>query len=136
MQDYEQAAIWYRKAAEHGNAYAQLNLGCLYKEGLGVPQNDEHAANWIRRAIRNAPNDVLPIVQYNLGLLYLEGRGVTQDNVEAYFWLYLCAKTLGPNHKFAKARDAVGTKLTPVELPAVQKRANQWLDAHIEVLFC
>ena len=39
-QDYEQAVAWWRKAADQGDAGAQFNLGFLYAEGRGVPQDD------------------------------------------------------------------------------------------------
>ncbi len=38
-QDYTQAAYWFRKAANQGDAYAQYNLGFLYANGQGVPRN-------------------------------------------------------------------------------------------------
>jgi TPR repeat protein len=40
--DYTEAAKWYRKAAEQGDARAQANLGVLYQFGWGVPQ-DAHS---------------------------------------------------------------------------------------------
>lgn len=45
-QDYAQAAIWYRKAAEQGNPSAELNLGFLYANGQGVPQDTAEAYFW------------------------------------------------------------------------------------------
>src|ERR1035437_670073 len=36
-QDYVQAAVWFRKAAEQGRADAQYYLGGLYREGHGFP---------------------------------------------------------------------------------------------------
>src|ERR1035441_2202299 len=38
-QDFPQAAIWFRKAAEQGHTGAQINLGTAYSRGLGVPQD-------------------------------------------------------------------------------------------------
>ena len=38
-QDVSEAAQWYRRAAEQGDAYAQLNLGLMYDLSEGVPQN-------------------------------------------------------------------------------------------------
>ena len=38
-QDYAQAVAWYRKAADQGNADAQLNLGVMYANGRGVAQD-------------------------------------------------------------------------------------------------
>ena len=37
--DTSEAAVWYRKAADQGDADAQLKLGGLYKEGLVVEMN-------------------------------------------------------------------------------------------------
>ena len=34
-QNYAEAARWYRKAADQGNASAQLNLGVSYYDGQG-----------------------------------------------------------------------------------------------------
>jgi hypothetical protein len=48
--DYEKAAQWYRLAAEEGNAVAQLNLGHMYAEGLGVSRDDKEAVHWYRLA--------------------------------------------------------------------------------------
>lgn len=48
--DYEMAALWYRRAANHGYAPAQTNLGHLYENGLGVPKNMKTAIMWYRRA--------------------------------------------------------------------------------------
>jgi Sel1 repeat len=36
-QDYGQAAVWLRKAADQGNSEAQHALGVLYDNGQGVP---------------------------------------------------------------------------------------------------
>ena len=38
-QDYRETLRWYRKAADQGNASAQRNLGVMFGEGLGVPQD-------------------------------------------------------------------------------------------------
>jgi TPR repeat protein len=42
---------WMRLAAEHGNLYAQGNLGFMYQEDLeGVPQNYAEAVRWLKIA--------------------------------------------------------------------------------------
>jgi uncharacterized protein len=45
-QDYENAAGWYRKAAEKGVAQAQYRLGELYTSGKGAPLDYEYAYAW------------------------------------------------------------------------------------------
>ena len=53
---YDNAVKWYIKAAEMGNADAQVNLGCFYHFGTAVPQDlsveDRHAKalEWFTKA--------------------------------------------------------------------------------------
>jgi len=47
-QDYAEAAKWYRKAAERGDARAQYNLGFMYLNGTGVPQDYAEAEKWYK----------------------------------------------------------------------------------------
>ena len=48
--DDTEAAKWYRKAAEQGDAVAQFNLGQMYEKGEGVGQDREEAVKWYREA--------------------------------------------------------------------------------------
>ncbi len=34
--------------AEQGEAFAQYNLGVMYENGVGVPENDADAVKWFR----------------------------------------------------------------------------------------
>ena len=47
LQDYVEAAKWFRRAAEAGFAIAQCNLGWAYFEGIGVPQDIRFAYMWL-----------------------------------------------------------------------------------------
>lgn len=38
-QNYIEALQWYRKSADQGNAVAQFNIGEMYMNGQGVPQD-------------------------------------------------------------------------------------------------
>ena len=51
-QDHAQAAVWYRKAAEQGDARAQLFLGYAYDHGEGIPQDYAQAAVWVHKAAK------------------------------------------------------------------------------------
>jgi hypothetical protein len=53
-QDYAQAAIWWKKAAEQGYPDAQNNLGVLYNSGRGVPQSYSEAYFWQNLAAARA----------------------------------------------------------------------------------
>ena len=42
--------MWYREAAEQGNADAQYALGRMYYNGEGVPRDEAEAVHWFRMA--------------------------------------------------------------------------------------
>jgi TPR repeat protein len=56
-QDYAEAARWYRKAAEQGNAIAENSLGLMYYQGQGVPQDYVQAHLWLNLAASRANSD-------------------------------------------------------------------------------
>ena len=82
-----QALADLRARAEAGDATAQYNLGAMYDQGRGVPQDDAEAVAWYRRAAEQGDARA----QYNLGGMYAEGLGVPQDAVEALMWLTIAA---------------------------------------------
>lgn len=45
-----EAARWYRKTAEQGDAKAQWCLGRCYESGDGVIQDKDEAVKWYRKA--------------------------------------------------------------------------------------
>jgi len=49
QQDYVHAALWYRKAAELGDAEAAYQMNTLYREGKGVPKDLEQAEDWLAK---------------------------------------------------------------------------------------
>jgi len=68
--DYVAAHRLFRPLADQGDALAQFNLGLMYANGQGVPQNDAEAFGWFR----SAADQGLADAQYNLGLMYLNGK--------------------------------------------------------------
>ena len=48
--DYTTALRLWRPLAEQGNARAQFNLGLMYANGRGVPQDYAQAVKWYRLA--------------------------------------------------------------------------------------
>ncbi len=93
--------------AEQGSAAAQFNLGVLYYNGQGVPQDYAEAVKWFRMSAENGHADA----QFILGWLCDEDRGqsqqhilntmhnarglarvVQQDDAEALKWYHMAAK--------------------------------------------
>ena len=48
--DFTNAVVWYRKAAEQDDVTAQLSLASLLIAGRGVAKNPQEAAKWLRAA--------------------------------------------------------------------------------------
>jgi TPR repeat protein len=51
-EDYAEAAIWFRKAAEQGNPESQFVIGKMYYYGVGVKEDHAEAAIWFRKAAK------------------------------------------------------------------------------------
>lgn len=71
-----------RERAAGGVVEAVFLVGTAFDEGLGVPVDVTHAAEWYRRAA--VQGHVL--AQHNLGNVYEAGRGVPQDDAQAVVW--------------------------------------------------
>src|SRR4030042_247202 len=75
------------KAAK-GDVRAQYELGVMYAEGKGVPQDFDKAKPLFEKAAAAGHGGA----QYNLGVMYAEGKGVTQDLDQAKAWWEKAAK--------------------------------------------
>jgi TPR repeat protein len=102
-------------AAEQDDVDAQFNLGLLYEQGKGVPQDEREAVKWYKEAAERGH----ALAQLNLGIEY----SMSQEYVLAHLWFTLAAaRSLNSeNRKYAAAaRDATAAKLTPQQLAMVQ----------------
>jgi hypothetical protein len=81
--DYVTAYRLLRPLAEQGDVRAQNDLGSMYQDGKGVPQNYTGAMKWYRRAAEQN----YATSQFNVGLMYEHGIGVPQNYPEAAKWL-------------------------------------------------
>jgi len=81
-QSYADAATWYRKAADRGNARAEADLGYAYLGGVGVSKDYAEAMKWNRKAADQGN----AMAQNDLGYTYVKGLGVDKDYVEAMKW--------------------------------------------------
>jgi len=68
--DYATAFKEWRPLAEQGHADAQSNLGVMYDQGLGVPQNCTEAVKWCHKAAEQGD----AAAQYNLGIMCASGE--------------------------------------------------------------
>ena len=122
--DYVAALKFWRPLAEQGDAVAQTNLGVMYAEGKGMPQDHAEAVKWYRKAAEQG----FAGAQYNLGNKYQAGKGVPKDYVLAYLWYNLAAAR--ENRLAAIIRDELVKLMTPDELAEAQRMAREWMAKH------
>jgi uncharacterized protein len=80
--NYATALSEWQPLAVEGDPQAQLNLGLLYANGEGVPQDYATARQWYKKAAVQG----YAMAQSHLGLLYANGEGVLQDYAKARRW--------------------------------------------------
>ncbi len=128
-QDYAQAVLWYRKAAEQGDAKAEYRLGVLYANGVGVPQDKTRAAGFFLAAAKQGYAPAYAMI----GGAYLTGDGVPTNYAEASFWFAVATVTESqPTLAKADAMQlrAAGLHLSQADLSGVTERAQKWLEEH------
>ena len=82
-----------------GNVQAQSNLGWMYANGEGVPQNYAEALKLFREAAAQGWADA----QFKLGSMYEQGEGVPQNYAEALKWYRKAA-----DQGWARAQNSLG----------------------------
>jgi hypothetical protein len=118
--DPPQALQWIEKSAAQGFADAQYMLGAMHHAGRGALQSFPLAYKWFELAAQQNHSDA----QYSLGVMYRNGQGVAIDKAKAYIWFNLAA---AQGHERAReARNSVLPSLTPEQVLAAQKAAQEW----------
>jgi uncharacterized protein len=125
--DYATALRILRPLAEEGDARAQFNVGVMYSEGQGAPQDYAEAGNWYRLSAEHGYAQA----QYNLGLWYARAEGGSQDDVRAHMWFNLAAAHFPPSDILSrgaaiKNRDTVASRMTTEQIAEAQRLAREW----------
>jgi TPR repeat protein len=144
------------KRAQAGDPNAQNELGLLYSEGRGLPQNYLEAKDWFKKAADQGH----AAAQVNLGTLYSLGQGAPYSDQMALFWfqksadqrnalafaklgmMYERGRAVPQNlieahmwynlsvaygeKRAAESRDALATRMTPGQIAEAEDRARKW----------
>lgn len=94
---YTEALITLKPYAKSGDRLAQLTLGNMYNNGLGINKDVVVAVKWYHKAAIQGDPDA----QFNLGVMYLRGKVVTAAEVEGLQWLQKAAKQGHKQARFA-----------------------------------
>ncbi len=147
LQSFEQAAVWWGKAAAGGDPYALWSLGLLYAAGEGVPEDKMRALDLFREAAWKSKD-----LKYLLGRLFEKGiatglvqrgvQGFSPDLLQAHAWYNLTNSegvvTSWTDGLWVEGGDEEGglarvtKKLTPAQLAEAQRLAREWLIQHQE----
>jgi TolA-binding protein len=117
--NYSEALGVLKPLAEKNNPKAQLRLGRLYLEGLGVERNEAEAVRLFRKAAEQGENEA----RLRLGDMYANGRGVPQSNFQAYVWYGVAARE--GNVAAKNNQDRVGATMQPMEV----RQAGKLIDS-------
>jgi len=130
----EQAIRWYRKAAEQGNAEAQIQILEYYFYGDEVPQDYVEAAFWAHKAAEQGN----AYGQLWLASFYEKGQVIHQDYSKAAYWYRQAANVGFPNAKWFLGmlyKTGQGVPRDHVEAYFWQTLAiSEWTSTHIPVV--
>jgi hypothetical protein len=107
-----------RNAGKQGDVSAQLYLGFLYFEGVGVPRDDAESAKWSRMAAEQGNAEA----QVSLATCYGRGWGVQLDQAQEVEWFRKAAEQGN-----AGAQEALGELYEKGEgVPTDDAEAAKW----------
>lgn len=114
-----EANKWLLMAAKNGHTGAMIQLGRMYRSGVGALQNYAYSAQWIKRAAESGDAEGM----LELGRLYREGIGIEANPEKAYIWFNRAAAM--HHADAARERDSIGRKLGPEQLARAQQRSEE-----------
>ena len=117
-ENIQQARIWFTKAAEQGDAESATQLAGIYREGLGVPKNEQAAFDWLKRA------ETMPfegrISHSGLAMYYEQGIG-TEVNLALAYKYYDLQGTAGVPDKLR-----LEAQMTPEQVQQAITLSRAW----------
>ena len=99
------------------------NLGVMYANGEGVPEDDAEAVRWYRLAAEQGHASA----QFNLGLMYDTGEGVLKDSVLAHMWLNIAGANGDEGAR--ENRDTLERDMTRAEISRATELARTCMDS-------
>ena len=130
-----------RNNANNGYVDAQLTLGFMYKEGIGVSKRLKTAFNWYMSAAQQGNVEG----EYNVGCMFKEGSGVKEDKAEAYEafeWYRKSAEAGYYNARFALdfsfgiTKDSTEEEIAKVRESLLKEFENRIITEKLETESC
>lgn len=96
-----------------------LQLGKLYRSGVGILQNFDQSAKWIQTAAARGNAEGM----LELGRLYRDGIGFEKNSVRAYVWFNRAAAM--HNLDAVREREDIARTLAVDELKKAQNQSSE-----------
>ncbi len=154
--DFEQAALWYERAAASGLAPAQYRMATLYERGRGLPRDLSQAQQWYEKAaalgnVRSMHNAAVIAAGTDLGkpdyerakkwfslsanhglkdsqfnLAVLLERGLAGKSEPAEALFWYLAAARQNDEQAQKRADALAKAMKPSDVEAVKSKIKSW----------
>jgi TPR repeat protein len=115
----------FARLAELGHPVAEWLMGNIYFFGQGLPKDYARAHEMFEAsALQGYFAAFAPTAQ-----MYLQGLGVPAEPAKAYYWYNIAAAQLPDSAErtdMMKRREDVALQMTPAQVEAAQKRANDF----------
>lgn len=112
IENYDKAVVWARRAAQMGHPLAELSLGRIYADGLGVEANLEEGLKWLEKAANHGDAEA----QNMVGNIYQNADFVKNDPQKAFKHYQMAAAQghLWGMYNLGRCYDAgFGTEVNP-----------------------
>jgi TPR repeat protein len=123
--NFPQAVPVFARLAELGHPVAEWLMGNIYFFGQGLPKDYARAHEMFEAsALQGYFAAFAPTAQ-----MYLQGLGVPAEPAKAYYWYNIAAAQLPDSAErtdMMKRREEVALQMTPAQVEAAQKRANDF----------
>ncbi len=123
--DLKQAFTWFKAAADQGISAAQLNVGRMYADGLGVSKSETSARQYFEKAASHGDNRA----SFNLAVMEEQKK----NYMGAYQWYELSTRDGMLDNKVINMsqskKTALAANLTQDQIRTATQRADQWIQA-------
>lgn len=123
--DLKQAFTLFKAAADQGITAAQLNVGRMYADGLGVSKSETSARQYFEKAASHGDNRA----SFNLAVMEEQKK----NYMGAYQWYELSTRDGMLDNKVINMsqskKTALAANLTQDQIRTATQRADQWIQA-------
>jgi TPR repeat protein len=118
--DFETARREWEPLADDGVVEAQFNLGLIYHNGKGVPEDLGVAHGWYLKAAEGG----YARAQVRVAEMYETGQGTRKDLIQAHYWFRRAADQKYEGAKKRKKR--VAKQMTPEQIAYAELLMRQY----------